>query len=59
MNEDAIKAWVELELQSNQDVIEDLSSEQVHSLMEKEEYVMVYICEYKTFCCITLYIRCC
>ena len=45
MNEEAIHQWVDLELKSNQDVIEDLTTTQVHDLMEKNEFVMVYICE--------------
>jgi len=43
MNEEAIREWVESELASNLDVIEDLNSEQIHDLMAENEYVMVYL----------------
>jgi len=43
MNEEAIREWVDEELKSNLDVIEDLNSEQIHDLMEENEYVMVYL----------------
>ena len=37
------REWVDSELKSNLDVIEDLNSEQIHELMEENEYVMVYL----------------
>merc|ERR1719209_1741323 len=43
MNEEAIREWVDEELKSNLDVIEDLNTEQIHDLMEENEYVMVYL----------------
>ena len=43
MNEEAIREWVESELASNLDVIEDLNTEQIHDLMAENEYVMVYL----------------
>ena len=43
MNEEAIRDWVEAELKSNLDVIEDLNQEQIHDLLEENEYVMVYL----------------
>jgi len=43
MNEEAIREWVESELMSNLDVIEDLNTEQIHDLMAENEYVMVYL----------------
>lgn len=46
LNEEAIQQWVENELKSNLDVIEDLNTEQIHDLMEENEYVMVYLCKY-------------
>jgi len=48
LNEEAIQQWVENELKSNLDVIEDLNTEQIHDLMEENEYVMVYL--YKADC---------
>lgn len=45
MNEEAIREWVDEELKSNLDVIEDLNTEQIHDLMEENEYVMVYLCK--------------
>ena len=46
MNEEAIRTWVDSELKSNLDVIEDLNQEQIHDLMDENEYVMVYLCKY-------------
>jgi len=43
MNEEAIKEWVDAELKSNLDVIEDLNAEQIHDLLDENEYVMVYL----------------
>jgi len=43
MNEEAIRTWVDSELKSNLDVIEDLNQEQIHDLMDEHEYVMVYL----------------
>ena len=43
MNEEAIREWVDSELMSNLDVIEDLNTEQIHDLMAENEYVMVYL----------------
>jgi len=43
MNEEAIKEWVDAELKSNLDVIEDLNTEQIHDLLDENEYVMVYL----------------
>jgi len=43
MNEEAIRTWVDSELKSNLDVIEDLNQEQIHDLMDENEYVMVYL----------------
>jgi len=43
MNEEAIREWVDEELKSNLDVIEDLNAEQIHDLMDENEYVMVYL----------------
>eukprot|EP00092_Neocalanus_flemingeri_P014639 GFUD01015795.1.p1 GENE.GFUD01015795.1~~GFUD01015795.1.p1 ORF type:complete len:1842 (+),score=695.57 GFUD01015795.1:98-5623(+) len=43
MNEEAIREWVDEELKSNLDVIEDLNTEQIHELMDENEYVMVYL----------------
>ena len=45
MNEEAIRAWVDAELKSNLDVIEDLNKEQIDDLMEENEYVMIYLCK--------------
>ena len=45
MNEEAIREWVDEELKSNLDVIEDLNTEQIHDLMDENEYVMVYLCK--------------
>ena len=45
MNEEAIRAWVDTELKSNLDVIEDLNKEQIDDLMEENEYVMIYLCK--------------
>ena len=47
MNEDAIRSWVEEELKTNQDVIEDLSGDQRHELMQDNSFVMVYLCKYQ------------
>ena len=49
MNEEAIRSWVDAELKSNLDVIEDLNQEQIEDLMEENEYVMIYLCKYKSF----------
>ena len=46
MNEEAIRTWVDSELKSNLDVIEDLNQEQIHDLMDENEYVMVYLCKF-------------
>jgi len=43
MNEEAIREWVDEELKSNLDVIEDLNTEQIHDLIDENEYVMVYL----------------
>jgi hypothetical protein len=45
MNEEAIRAWVEEELKTNQDVIEDLTGDQIHELMVDNSFVMVYLCK--------------
>ena len=37
------REWVQAELESNLDVIEDLNTEQIHDLMAENEYVMVYL----------------
>ena len=46
MNEESIREWVDSELKSNLDVIEDLNQDQIHDLMDENEYVMVYLCKY-------------
>ena len=51
MNEEAIKEWVDAELKSNLDVIEDLNTEQIHDLLDENEYVMVYLCKYSNSWC--------
>ena len=43
MNEEAIREWVDEELKSNLDVIEDLNTEQIHDLMDENMYVIVYL----------------
>ena len=48
MNEEAIRTWVDTELKSNLDVIEDLNKEQIDDLMEENEYVMIYLCKFDT-----------
>ena len=40
---DLFREWVQAELESNLDVIEDLNTEQIHDLMAENEYVMVYL----------------
>ncbi len=45
MNEDRIEQWAEEEYRSNQDVIEDLSTEQVYTLIQKTDYSLVFVCE--------------
>jgi hypothetical protein len=45
MNEEAIRSWVEEELKTNQDVIEDLNGEQIHELITDNSFVMVYLCK--------------
>jgi hypothetical protein len=49
MNEDAIRSWVDEELKTNQDVIEDLNGEQIHELMQDNSFVMVYLCKCNSF----------
>jgi hypothetical protein len=46
MNEDRILAWAEHEYKTNQEVIEDVSTEQVHRLLEEYDYVLVFLCKY-------------
>jgi len=42
MNEEAIRGWIDTEFKLNQDVIEDLSHEQIEELMEDNSFVMVF-----------------
>ena len=46
MNEAMISTWIKDEFESNKDVIEDLSAAQVSHVLENEQFVMVYVCEY-------------
>ena len=46
MNEDRIQSWAEEEFLTNQDVIEDLSTDQINALLDKHEYVMVFVCKH-------------
>lgn len=50
MNEDSIQSWAEEEFKTNQEVIEDLSAEQLDLILEKNEYVLVFVCKYQRFC---------
>lgn len=45
MNEDSIQSWAEEEFKTNQEVIEDLSTEQLDLILEKHEYVLVFVCK--------------
>ncbi|TRY76604.1 hypothetical protein TCAL_03494 [Tigriopus californicus] len=48
MNEESILMWAQGEYQTNEDVIEDVSTEAVHKLIESNPYVLVYV--YKAKC---------
>ena len=45
MNEAMISTWINDEIESNKDVIEDLSAAQVAHVLENEQFVMVYVCK--------------
>ena len=46
MNEDSIQSWAEEEFKTNQEVIEDLSTEQLDLILEKHDYVLVFVCKH-------------
>ena len=46
MNEEAILAWIEENLRTNQDVIEDLSYAQIKQMVQDREYVLIYTCKF-------------
>lgn len=48
MNEESILMWAQGEYQTNEDVIEDVSTEIIHKLVENNPYVLVYV--YKAKC---------
>ena len=46
MNEEAILAWIEENLNANLDVIEDLSHVQIKQMVQDREYVLIYTCKF-------------
>ena len=46
MNEERILQWAEYEFKTNKEVIEDVSAQQVRSLLEENDYVMVFLCKW-------------
>ena len=45
MNEERILEWAEYELKTNKEVIEDVSAQQVRTLIQENDYVMVFLCK--------------
>ncbi len=45
MNEENIRIWAEAEYKTNQDVIEDLSTTQIRSLVAENDHVLVFVCK--------------
>ena len=45
MNEERILVWAEYELKTNKEVIEDVSAQQVRTLIQENDYVMVFLCK--------------
>ena len=45
MNEERILQWAEYEFKTNKEVIEDVSTKQVHGLIEENDYVLVFLCK--------------
>ena len=45
MNEETLVGFIRSELDSNKDVIEDLSAAQIQHLIETENYVVVIACK--------------
>lgn len=46
MNEESILTFIDEELKSNQNVIEDFDLAQLHNLIGRHEFVLVYLCKY-------------
>lgn len=49
MNEERILEWAEYELKTNKEVIEDVSAQQVRTLIQENDYVMVFLCKTRLF----------
>ena len=45
LNEETLAAFIRSELESNQEVIEDLSAAQIQHLIDTENYVVVIACK--------------
>ena len=49
MNEERILEWAEYELKTNKEVIEDVSAQQVRTLIQENDYVMVFLCKTRSW----------